>query len=162
MTWVRLDDNIFDNPKVVEVSPLAKLLHVAGICYSGQHELDGRLSERIVPRLHLQVGSAQKHVGELITARLWHREPGVYVINDYLDYNPSRAEIEAMRQKRQASGRAGGQASATARARANGQARRSTTQPNNPLTPKSPEADVVDISAHKRHFLPGSGWVEEA
>jgi hypothetical protein len=165
VTWVRLDDNIFDNPKIVDVSPVARLLHLAGICYSARHLTDGFIGGKVIDRVHLHAGSSPKHVAELVAARLWHEEPGGWFINDYLEYNPSKQAVLDQRSTRRAAGRAGGQASAAARAQANGQANSkhagSTPDPSRPLTPISPEAEVVDIGKRRR-FLPGSGWVEEA
>lgn len=138
MTWVRLDDNIFDNPKIVEVSPLARLLHLAGICYSAAQLTDGFVGRKVINRVHLQAGSNNRHVAELVAARLWHEQTGGWFINDYLEYNPSRETVLDGRAKKRAAGQAGGQASATARASRRGS--RSSEPPSrpDPYPPKSP------------------------
>jgi len=113
MTWVKLDDGFPTHPKVIGLSDAAFRAHVTGICYAAQHLTDGWVPMTI---------AKQRAIAELIGVGLWAESiAGVdhldgYWIHDYLDYNPSRTDVLAERSKKQAAGRAGGQAAAKARA----------------------------------------------
>jgi hypothetical protein len=143
LTWIRLDDEMLDNKKIVRVGPLGFALHTAGIIYCAHNltdgfipigrlnalldlsgvvvhgdradgflpwgDFDGDCRDGIVP---LVFDVAKVLVGE----NLWHDVPLGYQIHDYLDYNPSRAQVLADREAKRAAGRAGGQAAAKARA----------------------------------------------
>ena len=150
MTWVRLDDNIFGNSKIVEVSGPAKLLHIVGICFCAQGLTDGFIPAKALRQLHAIANSGPRHVDELTNADLWHDSDGGFWVHDYLEYNPTREKVLGDRE--------------AARVRMNkhrtsGEVRRPRPVPT-PVTPISPSLKAVDNP--KRHFLPGSGWVEEA
>jgi hypothetical protein len=49
MTWVRLDDQFPDHPKVVNLSDRAFRLHVWGICYSARFLTDGLIQRDAIP-----------------------------------------------------------------------------------------------------------------
>lgn len=154
MTWLKIDDGILENDKVAAAGPIGFALCAAGIVYSGRNLTDGFIpyghARRLlatswtentengkvkVYKLAATCGMSgidgEKLIEQIIellcVLNLWHEVDHGYEINDYLDYNPSRAEVEALRGARQAAGQAGGIASATARAKASaipsGQAR---------------------------------------
>lgn len=93
MTWVKLDDAFFRNPKVTAVPPLARLLYVASLCHCADSLSDGEVCERDLPMLHLQAGSAPKHVAKLVENGLWIEHETSYWIPDFLAYNPSRKTV---------------------------------------------------------------------
>jgi hypothetical protein len=130
---VKLDDEFPDHPKVVLAGPLAGWLHVCGICYCNRHLTDGFIPRAAAHRLanfeHVGLtgtDDALVAVGEavdckqlaavLCDAGIWEEVAGGYRIHDYLDYQPSKADIEEIRRQKQAAGRAGGIAAAKARA----------------------------------------------
>ena len=116
MVWVKLDDQFTENPKVVQAGPLAGWLHVCGLVYCGRNLTDGFIPAVMVPRLatfdHIGIttggmagmfefGHDIEHaelVDQLIAVGLWEETDGGYVIHDYLDYNPSKADVLAERQ----------------------------------------------------------------
>lgn len=109
MTWARLDDGFGEHPKVVGLSDAAYRLHVNAICYSARNLTDG-----VVPVGALRsLGKTGKSVTELTTCGLWEPGDGGYLIHDYLDYNPSREQVERERkvvsEARSAAGRKGAQ-----------------------------------------------------
>jgi hypothetical protein len=59
---------------------------------------------------------------ELEDRAMWEPVEGGWMIHDYHDFQPSKAEVLAEREQKRAAGRAGGQASAQARAAAAAQA----------------------------------------
>lgn len=113
MTWVRLDDAFATNPKVFMLSDGAFRAYVMGLCYASQH-----LSDGFVPAGYVKTRAAR----ELEAAGLWTQDGAGWWIHDFLEYNPSRAEVEEDRSRKQAAGAAGGRASARARAQRSAQA----------------------------------------
>jgi hypothetical protein len=97
--WVNLDDKFTEHPKVDSLSDAAFRLHVAGICYCNRLRTDGLISydriARLVPRFH------KKALDELLTKGIWYDrfQIQVYEIHDYLQWNDSRDEIDAFREK---------------------------------------------------------------
>jgi hypothetical protein len=158
VTWVKLDDGIFGNPKIVEVSAPAKLLHIVGICHCAQGLTNGRISKKAWPVLSAQAESQKRHVAELVDARLWHDEGTHWVVNDYLEYNPSREKVLADREgaklrkerwkERVAERVPNGERTARVRGP------RPDPSPNNPPTPHL----VRVVDGHEERFSQGSGW----
>lgn len=121
MTWVRLDDNFPDHRKVNEAGPLAMWLWVCGLCYCGRLLSDGFIPRSQVRKL-ADVDDAFGLANRLVDVGLWEKCDDGYRVHDYLDYNPSRQEVEAERAKKVAAGQAGGRASAQARGQASASA----------------------------------------
>jgi len=100
MTWLKLDDSMYHNPKVLNLSTPAFRVHIGALLHSAQQLTDGHITK---PALFtLLVPDIKKKppivAAELCMAGLW-TEVGKseWLINDYLDYNPSRAEVLAKR-----------------------------------------------------------------
>jgi hypothetical protein len=139
MSWLKLDDGFADHPKVDPLTDAAFRLHVAAMCFCARNLTDGFIPldrpGRMVPRYRRQSAV------ELEKAGLWLRVDGGWQVNDYLAYNPSKAEAKQQRQARQEAGRRGGrrsgqakaQANASAVASANGQARGLNPVPSRPV-----------------------------
>ncbi len=107
MTWVRLDDAFATNPKVFMLSDGAFRAYVVGLCYASQHLTDG-----FVPAGYVKL----RHARELEAAGMWDQDGSGWQIHDFLEYNPSKQEVEQERARKVAAGRAGGLASGKARA----------------------------------------------
>lgn len=136
MSWIKLDDAILDNLKVCEVGPLGFAVHVAGIIFCARNLTDGKIPITRVGSLldfsgvHIDTANPiglpahgqprsmggnvvdiDDIVAAIVAAGLWHPIPGGYEINDYLEYNPSKAEVMAerdrIRQIRSEAGKAG-------------------------------------------------------
>lgn len=98
MSWVKLDDGFPDHPKIAPISDRAFRIHVRALCYCGRHLTDGFVPKAIVDDI---TRGKQAVVNELLAAGLWHANGGSgYAINDFLDYNPSKADVESERQKK--------------------------------------------------------------
>jgi hypothetical protein len=140
VTWVRLDDLRAVNPKLCEIGFAARGLDEAAICWCSYKQTDGFIHKRDVVML------ASLHGQENVTALIrslclvgrWSRVPerGGYLIHDYLEFNPSRAQIQERREQRAEAGRRGGLASGQARASANGSSA-SNPVPSRPLSNSS-------------------------
>lgn len=93
MTWVKIDDNFPDHPRVVGLSDSAFRTHIAGLCYSARYLTDGS-----IPSSALRSIGPRKAATELEKAGLWQRSDHGWLIRDYLDYNPSRESVEGKRE----------------------------------------------------------------
>lgn len=117
MPWGWIDDGFYDHDKVLEM-PVALRNEACGlywraISYCNAKLTDGVVSESVVVLLDGRPDA----VDALLAARLWHRRRGGgYIVHDFLEgYNKSRAEVLAIRAKKAAAGRLGGQKSGEAR-----------------------------------------------
>lgn len=104
MTWLRIDDRAGEDPKLEALSNQAHRLWFRAGCWVASHLTDGFIPADVVPLL-AKVKRYQPLVEELLKKPpipgkkpLWHAVEGGYVINDYLDYNPSAAQVKAQRE----------------------------------------------------------------
>ena len=103
MTWAKFDDKFPRHPKVRPRTDAAFRLHVAGICYCAEHTTDGWIAadEADVLVAGWSKAKTRKAIDELIGAGLWEVVSGPegqgYEVHDFLDYNPSREQVQAVR-----------------------------------------------------------------
>lgn len=99
MAWVRIDDGMTEHPKLVEAGPLALALHVAGLCYCNRQLTDGLIPRKVARRLmdFEDYDDVDSVIERLVAAEIWHLEGSDYRIHDYLEYQPSRADVEHKR-----------------------------------------------------------------
>ncbi len=97
MTWVKLDDQFPDHPKVIAAGPQAGWLYICGICYSARYLTDGFVPASVVPRL--MNANTTKLIERLVAVGLWEVTEDGYHIHDYLAYNPRREDVLIARQK---------------------------------------------------------------
>lgn len=96
MAYAQIDDLFADHPKVAGLSDAAFRLHVAGILHCSRLLTDGLVDADEVPRLVRRYRKAA--LAELVDRCLWSWVlDGAYVIHDYLDWNPSREQVEERR-----------------------------------------------------------------
>jgi len=99
--WVKFDDGFVQNPKVARLSDLAFRLYHHGLFHSAQNLTDGRvdgdLLDIILPRATRP--GRTRAVQELVSAGLWRSGGDCYLINDYHEYQPTKAEVEAQRER---------------------------------------------------------------
>lgn len=98
MGWVRLDDAIFMNRKMVECSAPAKLLFIGGLTYSASALTDGVISKAALRTIAGAVDVPQKAVKDLVAQGLWHEVAGGWRIHDYHDYQPPAEEERRRRE----------------------------------------------------------------
>lgn len=96
MTWVRLDDQFPEHPKVLRVGADAAWLHVSALCYCARQLTDGFVPDGAIGRL-AEVKKPVDLAARLVGAGLWAVADGGWQINDYLAYNPSREKVLADR-----------------------------------------------------------------
>ena len=101
MAWLKIDDQFADHPKIVQAGPLASWLHMTAMCYAARYLTDGFVPRKALPRMVDFSGVTQDgtpiDVGtlaaQLVTAGLWAATETGWQIHDYLEYNPSRAQV---------------------------------------------------------------------
>lgn len=114
MAWFALDDGFDTHPKVRKAGNAAVGLFVRLGVHATRHLTEGHLDGDIVrqygtePNVRKLIAVGMLHGAGHSCARCPQPSDGDYVIHDYLDYNKSRAQIEAAREaarKRQQKGR---------------------------------------------------------
>lgn len=150
MGWIRVEDDFYDNEKMLAAGSIGRDLYWHGMGFCNRNLTDGLIPKRralsLVDFTDAAVldgptgvdgqACAPIAVQRLLDADLWHEDghdcptcpqpgPRNYIVHDYLKYQPSRAKVEAKRQAlhetRAEAGRAGGARSAESR-RSNGEA----------------------------------------
>ena len=117
MGWVRVSDDFYDQRKFYGVTALGDALWIRGLAFANRNLTDGFIPKRAVKGLIDTTGlsisvdnftgreaSPEDAVTELLTADIWHESGhdcescpevprGVYLIHDYLDFQPSREKV---------------------------------------------------------------------
>lgn len=112
MTWTKLDDNIYDNPKMVKAGEEAADLYVRALVYCNKHLTDGRIEAEVLGAI-TRKRSAAKLAADLVRVGAWEVHPdGGWIVHDFHDHNPTAEEVLAKRAelsaKRAEAGRRGG------------------------------------------------------
>ncbi|MCW2287010.1 hypothetical protein EDF60_1661 [Leucobacter luti] len=99
VAWFRVDDQFGTNPKVMQI-PRAERHACLGLwlqagVWSAQHLTDGRIPGYMLEEL----GAEVSHRDRLVTVGLWQEDGDDIVFNDWADYQPSRADVMANREK---------------------------------------------------------------
>lgn len=103
MAWARIDDAMPAHRKFrhLDDAPAAWLWQ-AGVCFASKYLTDGFLDERDVAgglESAIRLRSPLKLAERLVAVGLWERVEGGFQVHDYLDYNPSREQVLADRQR---------------------------------------------------------------
>ncbi len=93
MTWVKLDDSLPDHPKIIRLSDAAFRAYITGLCYCGKYLTDGG----IPGPLALRFAGKRAVLQELVHALLWIPMGEDFAVNGFLEYNPTRQQVEAER-----------------------------------------------------------------
>lgn len=112
--WATFDDGFGDHPKNKGLSDAAFRLHTCGILFCNRYLTDGLIKAEEVPDLVRRYRPAA--LQELVDKGHWlhHEELYLYEIHDFLQWNRSKAEVEANRERlrkvRSAAGKKGARA----------------------------------------------------
>jgi hypothetical protein len=103
LRWVRLDSGIARNHKVLALLDLkdghrAINAYVFGLGYCGEQGTDGFIPRNALPFIHARPVDAAR----LVEVRLWHVDPGGWLVNDWREYQPSSEESEKRSMKARA------------------------------------------------------------
>jgi hypothetical protein len=92
MAWVRLDDQIPRNQKILNAGPAACWLWVCAIAHCQSQLTDGFVSAEVLPMIGVVGAPRVRRLAEtLIAVGLFDRIDGGYRVHDYLAHNRSRA-----------------------------------------------------------------------
>lgn len=83
MSWLKIDDQFPDHPKIVEAGPLASWLHVCGMAYCARYLTDGFIPADQVSRL-ANLSSPHNLSAKLVRVALWEPVSGGFQICDWL------------------------------------------------------------------------------
>lgn len=97
--WLKVSASIATHPKFLKVGPTAGWLWLAGVGYCRIGSTDGFIPAIVAPALLPGLKQPQKHIAALVGVGLWQPVSDGYHIHDYLDWNPSREEVEGHLQK---------------------------------------------------------------
>lgn len=93
MTWLKIDDGMPEHSKIADLSVHAKWALVEIWCYSARNHTDGKLPLTIAKRI-----TSAKVLAELTDADLIHKNGAGWIVHDFLDYNPSKSEVDERRE----------------------------------------------------------------
>lgn len=117
MSWIKLDDNWMDHPKIIKAGRDARDMWLASITWCAKHLTDGYFPSNLLSSLAatagVDVANCQTFANTLLEVCLWDATDNGYMVHDYLDYNPSKEQALATREARKTAGRAGGVAKAS-------------------------------------------------
>lgn len=97
MPWVRLDDEFPSHRKVERLTDAAFRLHVQGICWCARNLTDGHISRDDLDFVS-RIRRPRRHAAQLVVAGLWSETDSGWYIHDYLEYQPSKAQVERRRE----------------------------------------------------------------
>ncbi len=94
LSWVKIDDHFTRHPKLLSVTHVARWAYLDGLCYCAQYLTDGFIAEGSVAGI-----ASLKQRAELVGVELWHEVKGGINVHDYLEYNPTKAQVLAERER---------------------------------------------------------------
>ena len=108
MTWVKIDEDTFEDPKIEAVGHVAFVFWMASLCYCNKHMTDGRITRVGINKIAAaaKVADPWPVVDELMRLEMLCREddddspdnPGaVWWIVNYSKYQPMRDRVAAQR-----------------------------------------------------------------
>ena len=100
MTWFKVDDGFYDHPKVIDLPLAAVGLWALAGAYCARHLTDGVITDRQIRA----IGGTRKQAAALVAAGLWSVDDAPpsarrFAFNDWGDFQPSRADVEAKREE---------------------------------------------------------------
>lgn len=99
LSWVKLDDQFFLNPKVIAAGHDAVILYLAGLTYAAGQLTDGKITAAALQALAGLTGTDSGLAARLVDVGLWEQCEDDYLIHDYLKYNPSAEQVERRREQ---------------------------------------------------------------
>jgi hypothetical protein len=110
MAWVKLDHKFHWHKRIRPLSDAAYRLYVGGLCFCNWQETDGEIVQvdlEVVCQ-GMKPRAIRPAIGELITAGLWREVTNGYEVENYLKFQPAKADLEARREHLSSIGRKGG------------------------------------------------------
>ncbi len=98
MSWVKLDDAFFTDQRAIKAGLDGRGLFLASLCYIARNKDDGHIDAEAVPVIAALAAVDPAVASKLVRLGLWEVEDGGYYVPHYLDYNPSREQLDKERQ----------------------------------------------------------------
>lgn len=115
VTWVKLEDDIFQHPKILAAGPQASFLFIASVCWSGHNLTNGHIPAYALRRLAADIDVSETQARELAdklvevrapgsTAGLWEFTADGWLVHDWEQWQTGAddrkvAEAEAARKR---------------------------------------------------------------
>lgn len=99
MPWARVDDSLHAHRKLRRASLEASGAFLLSLSYCAAYLTDGHVDDEFLEEVIPSKRKRDRIVAELLERQLFEPNGNGYVVHDYLDYNPSRADVERRRQK---------------------------------------------------------------
>lgn len=93
MPWWKVDDALHSHPKWLATPPRARALWVTAGSWCASHLTDGRVPSNVVTSL----GGRASDARALVKSGLWETEGDGYRFHGFAKYQPTKAEVEAVR-----------------------------------------------------------------
>jgi len=93
MPWARLDDQFPIHRKVGALSDASFRLHVEAICWCVRNLTDGAVSREDLPHV-TRIKKSERYAAELVQRGVWHETADGWHIHDFLDYQPSKNQVQ--------------------------------------------------------------------
>jgi hypothetical protein len=97
-TWIKLHDNLWENPKIIAAGEDAALLYVQGLSYCSRNLTDGRILTAALRNLTAKK-EARTLARVLVREGLWIETANGWEVHDYLQHQRSREQVEREREK---------------------------------------------------------------
>ena len=107
MTWVRLDDRIMSNRKIVACEPNELVLFISGLAYCNSQHSGGAIVERELAVMTPYAWSMRKLLklaAKLVEVGLWEVTESGWQVHDYDEYQGEACREAAARRKRSRTG----------------------------------------------------------
>jgi hypothetical protein len=163
MPWVKLDDQWIDHPKIISAGRDARDMWLASLTYCAKHLTDGYFPTNLLPTLAVMAGvdvaNCQALATVLLDVGLWEADGNQYMVHDYLDYNPTKEQVQINHAARSEAGRAGGLAKASktlANGLANGLAKSWQNSAPSPSPSPSPRERDIPTGAENAPVVPST------
>jgi uncharacterized phage protein (TIGR02220 family) len=104
VSWIYLDDKFHSNPKVRAADLDGSGLYARALAFCGDHLTDGVVNTASMVQL---AEHRKRPIQKCLDAGLFVTLESGYFIPDYLEHNPSRAEVLAVREQKSEAGKKG-------------------------------------------------------
>lgn len=107
--WLKLDDRFDEHPKLARCDDYDAALSVMVqlMLYCARNLTDGAIPKRVEQRFDRDIIAALMEPHEGGPGMLERGPDGLLLVHDYLDYNPSRADVESERERKREGGKKG-------------------------------------------------------